>query len=258
MTLKRETRESWGAVPPRARRYDVGWEGVVIHYPGADARFRDMSHARHQRFMRDWQRMHMNQGSNDYEYGSVVCPCGIWMEARTEWDKPGVRAGSNGTSQANYRYTSVQLMVGTREGITEQEKQWLGEAVAWLRSKGWGRKVLGHRDTFPTACPGDAVYNAIPGIKRYADGGVAPEPEPPEPELPEGAEMAFISYVAGANMLTLESGYSVAVSEGFGLNAAKQGVPRFGALKADHDRLKALNTALKVTDVSIVEADTEG
>jgi hypothetical protein len=198
----------------------------------------------------------MNRGSNDLEYGAVLCPCGIVMEGRTERDKPGVRVGSNGTATANYRYTSLNIMLGTGEKITEQEKQWAGEYIAWMRSQGWGGKVLGHRDTFPTACPGDSIQHAIPDIKRYADGGAPaqPEPELPEPEIGV-EEMAFITYVGDAHLVTLESGYSVAVSKGFGINAEKAGVARFGALKADMDRLKALNTSLGVTDVSIINAE---
>lgn len=167
--LKRETREQVGLKQPKNRRYDINRKGVAIHYPGADANFRTMPHTKHQELVRSWQAQHMSRGSNDIEYGSLICPCGIWMEGRTEWDKPMVRVGSNGTAQANADYTSVQLMLGNREQITRQEVAWLGEAVAWLRSQGWGRKVVGHRDLSQTACPGDSIYSALPQIRQAAD-----------------------------------------------------------------------------------------
>ena len=188
--LRWETRQAWGAAPPLNRRYDVGWKGVVLHWPGANAAFRSMPHSQHQAYLRQWQQQHMARGSNDLEYGSVICPCGIWMEARTEQDKPGVRVGSNGSSNTNYLYTSVQLMVGTSEGITDQEQRWLGEAVAWLRARGWGHELLGHRQTSSTSCPGDAIQTAIPQIAAYASNPPAPE-EPPEDPM---SQVIFFTY----------------------------------------------------------------
>lgn len=170
MTLKRETREQVGLKPPKNRRYDVNRKGVAIHWPGAAVEFRSMPHSKHREYVRNWQTMHMQRGSNDLEYGSLICPCGIWMEARTEFDKPMVRVGSNGSAQANADYTSVQMMLGNREQITRQEIAWLGEAVAWLRSQGWGRAVVGHRDLSQTSCPGDSIYAALPQIRSAADG----------------------------------------------------------------------------------------
>ena len=178
MALRRETREQWGARPPNGRNYIdkrvAARGGVAVHYPGADASYRSWSHAQHQATMRAWQKMHMSRGSRDLEYGSVICPCGIWMEGRTEWDRPLVRVGSNGTSAANSTHTSVQLMVGTREGITQQEKEWLAEAIRWLRSQGWGPFVEPHSRFYATECPGDAIRNALPEIRRMADQGTTP------------------------------------------------------------------------------------
>lgn len=183
MTLRRETREQVGLQPPRNRRHDVALKGVAIHYPGAATRIRDMDHARHQQLVRGWQSMHMSRGSNDIEYGSLICPCGIWMEARTEWDKPMVRVGSNGTAAANRDYTSVQLMLGNAETIRDDEVAWLGEAVAWLRGQGWGAAVVGHRDLSQTACPGDSIYNALPAIRAAADAWTTAPPPVPDDDL---------------------------------------------------------------------------
>lgn len=178
MALQRETREQWGARPPRHRRYDVTPKGVAVHYPGADAQFRAMTHDQHQALLRQWQAQHMARDSNDLEYGSLICPCGIWMEGRTEFDNPMVRVGSNGNAAANRDYTSVQLMLGNAEPITDREVQWLGEAIAWLRGEGWGPKIVGHRDLSSTACPGDSIYQALPRIKAAAANPQQQQPQP--------------------------------------------------------------------------------
>lgn len=169
MALRRETRQAWGAKPPKNRRYDVNPRGVAIHYPGVTGTMRGLNHDQHRGLLRQWQAMHMNRGSNDLEYGSLICPCGVWMEGRTEFDNWFVRVGSNGTSAANTTHTSVQLLIGTADRITDQEIDWLAEAVAELRRHGWGPEVKGHRDFYATACPGDSIYNALPEIRRRAD-----------------------------------------------------------------------------------------
>jgi hypothetical protein len=176
MTLKRETRQQWGAKAPRNRRFDVSLKGVAIHYPGATGSMRQLTHDQHRSLLRQWQAMHMNRGSNDLEYGSLICPCLIWMEGRTEFRKSGstnywqTRVGSNGTAAANTSHTSVQLLIGAADTPTDAEVRALAEAVATLRKEGgWGNSVLGHRDHSSTACPGDAIYRTLPTIRKLAD-----------------------------------------------------------------------------------------
>lgn len=173
MTLRRETRQAWGAQRPRNRRYvtktDAALGGVVVHYPGVTGSMRHLRHDQHQALLRDWQRQHMARGSNDLEYGSLICPCGVWMEGRTEFDNWLVRVGSNGTQAANDRHTSIQLMIGAADQPTPDEKAWLAEAIATLRSHGWGPDVAGHRDFVATACPGDPITAALPEIQAMAD-----------------------------------------------------------------------------------------
>lgn len=173
MGLKRETREQWGAKPPKNRRYVTASTaktgGVAVHYPGSEGSMAHLTHSQCQATMRGWQTYHMGRGSNDLEYGSVICQHGRWMEARTEFDNWLVRVGSNGTAAANDRHTSVQLMLGTTDRITDEQKAWLAEAIATLRAHGWGLDVKGHRDFVGTPCPGSSIYNALPEIRRMAD-----------------------------------------------------------------------------------------
>lgn len=175
MTFTWETREQWGAEPPRSRRSDTSPRGVAIHYPGP-GQFTGSDHATCQARMRAWQRMHMQRGSNDLEYGLVLCEHLRLMEGRVEQDKPWVRVASNGTAAANTSHTSIQLMRGTLDPPpTDQEIAALGDAVAWLRENGgWGPEVTGHRDHYPTACPGDPLYARLGDIKHHADSPLVP------------------------------------------------------------------------------------
>lgn len=239
MSLIKETREDWNAALPKGRRYDTSREGVALHYPGASAKFRSMSHSQHKSLVKAWQYDHMvNRNSLDLQYGSVLCPCGKWMEGRTEWDNPLVRVGSNGTLQSNYRYTSISIMLGTDESITEQEKQWVGEAVAWLRSQGYGNAVVGHRDTFPTACPGNSIYQAIPDIKKYAAGGVPEEPE--EPEIERTPDMAFVTSVGSRRQLHYENGITVAITDTEATALKKAGLPMAGLSTASFNSFRSV------------------
>lgn len=169
-TFTWETRQSWGAAPPKNRRYDVTPAGVVVHYPGG-GKYTGKSHADCQARMRMWQRMHMTRGSNDLEYGLVLCEHLRLMEARTERDKPRVRVGSNGTAAANEAHTSIQLMRGSDDPPpTDKEVRALAEAIVWLRAEGgWGPRISGHRDWVPTSCPGEPLYALLQQIREQVD-----------------------------------------------------------------------------------------
>ena len=174
MALKRETRKQWGAPPDKGKRWVpasvAATGGVAVHYPGASGSFRRFTHSQCQGLLQQWAYMHMNRGSMFLEYGSLICHHGFWMEGRTTFGEGWLaRVGSNGTAKANDNYTSVQLMLGTDDVITETEKEWLAEAIGTLREHGWGNRVRPHSDFYATACPGVSIRNALPEISRMAD-----------------------------------------------------------------------------------------
>lgn len=173
MPLIRETRQSWGARPPKFRRYVpaavAATGGVAVHWPGITGSMRGISHDQCHAFLRGWQAMHMAGNSNDLEYGSVICTHRRWMEGRTEFDNWLVRVGSNGTTASNDNFTSIQFMLGTDDIITNEEIDWLAEAIATERKHGWGSRVVGHRYFVGTDCPGDSIMRALPEITRRAD-----------------------------------------------------------------------------------------
>lgn len=174
MALKRETRAQWGAPPDKGKRWVpasvAATGGVGVHYPGATGSLRRLTHDQCRGLLRQWAAMHMNRGSMFLEYGSLICHHGVWMEGRTTFDGGWLaRVGSNGTTAANDNFTSVQLMLGTEDRITDEEKGWLAEAIHELRRHGWGPAVQPHSHFYATPCPGDSIRMALPEIRRMAD-----------------------------------------------------------------------------------------
>ena len=175
MTVKLSTRADWrcpgGYDRPIPHR--LGWS---IHYPGP-GRFRFSSHDQCLSQVRSWDQMHRNRGSAMLEYGGLVCQHGYYIEGRGTWGDLMQQPGSNGTAHANQRYPSLQLMMGTDDAPpTDQEYRWAAEVVARGFAQGLAEKVIGHRDTYATACPGDPIYNNLSTIKRYALDDTPPPP----------------------------------------------------------------------------------
>jgi hypothetical protein len=165
-TFQWETREKWGALPPKNRRTDVKPSGTVIHWPGPGS-YAGKPHSNCRAVMRAWQKAHMAKGSNDLEYGLVLCTHLRLMEGRIEQDRTNIRVGSNGTLDANYRNSSIQLMRGSGDGPpTDSEVYALAEATVWLRANGgWAPNISGHRDHVSTSCPGFSLYNRLGEIR---------------------------------------------------------------------------------------------
>jgi hypothetical protein len=145
-------------------------EGVAIHYPGPGS-FVFASHDQCRRQARAWDVQHRQRGSRMLEYGALLCHHLIVIEGRNRRGTMLRRVGSNGTTDANLRALSIQLMRGTDDpNPTDDELAALGEWVALARDEGCGPDVTGHRDWYATACPGEPLYRALPTIRKYANG----------------------------------------------------------------------------------------
>ncbi len=174
------TRANWGARPPRYElAYIASTGGVKIHYEGtyvpkslaaADAHGTCAGH------MRDLQASHLANRQEDYSdiaYNAVVCPHGTIYEGRG----PHRKTGANGNSTLNARDYAVCAMLGNSGLVIPPDAMLDGlvDAITWLRNKGAaGKRVAGHRDGHPTACPGDRLYEWVRG------GAVRPGGESPQ------------------------------------------------------------------------------
>ena len=158
------SRAQWGAAAPSGQYTMVATTlGVKIHYEGtavpADLVL-PQSHTLCAGRVRAIQAAHManvKEGWIDIAYNAMVCPHGAVFEGRGAHH----RTGANGNQALNVAHYAVCGMVGD-SGLTQPTDLMLGglvDAIAWLRAQGGaGAEVLGHRDGYPTDCPGDPLY----------------------------------------------------------------------------------------------------
>lgn len=152
------TRAQWGARPSAQTGNSIATHpnGVLIHWEGPKVGSRD--HSLCDDLVRSIQNFHMDvRGWVDIAYNFLVCEHGYIFEGR------GVKRGSaaNGTTEANFDYYAVCAMVGDTDAQPAALINGLREAVGYCQLAGAGTHVGGHRDVFPTDCPGDALYALV-------------------------------------------------------------------------------------------------
>lgn len=164
-------RADWGASPTSPAAALTSAEGVAVHYLGT--RYETRDHARcaaYVRAVRDSHLRHPTENWVDIAYNLLVCEHGVVFEGRGA----GRRSGANGSSAANRSHYAVCALLGA-SGLTvppDAQLAGLADAVDYLRERGAGREVTGHRDHRATACPGDALYGWVQaGAPRPAAPG---------------------------------------------------------------------------------------
>jgi hypothetical protein len=158
------SRAQWGAVPPSGSYTTVDATlGVKVHYEGTAVPAnlaQPQNHSLCAGRVRAIQAAHMantSEGWIDIAYNAMVCPHGYVYEGRG----PHHRTGANGNVQLNVDHYAVCGMVGNT-GLVQPTDAMLGgilDAIAWLRSQGRaGPEIKGHKDGYPTDCPGVPLY----------------------------------------------------------------------------------------------------
>ncbi|GAA1994126.1 peptidoglycan recognition protein family protein [Kitasatospora viridis] len=160
--MKFVSRAEWGALPPKQPwTYVAGAQGVKIHYEGTEVPADLVDH--HELCagrVRAIQAMHLadpTQGWIDIAYSALTCCHGFVFEGRGAHHENG----ANGNQPLNLAHYAVCAMIGD-SGLTEPNDALLDglcDAIDWLRREGGaGSEVKGHRDGYPTECPGDPLY----------------------------------------------------------------------------------------------------
>ena len=154
------SRKEWGARAPKGR-YDpmpAKARGVKIHYTGGHVDPRTLTdHSRCVQAVRDIQRMHMDgNGWLDIGYSFVACAHRKVFVGRGLGNLPA--ANGPGLNSGHY---AVLVLVGT-SGVVEPTDGHLHaarDAIDYIRASGRaGSEIKGHRDGYPTSCPGDRLY----------------------------------------------------------------------------------------------------
>ncbi|WP_254400746.1 N-acetylmuramoyl-L-alanine amidase [Streptomyces sp. AC555_RSS877] len=179
--MKLVTRSQWGArayrTPNGATPYSRPRRGVKLHYLGTA--YSDRAHDKCDDYVRQIQAQHMDgNGWSDIGYSFVVCTHGYVYEGR------GLkrRNSANGSTTLNDQDYAVLLMVGS-SGLTKPTTAQLDgarDAIDYCRAEGpAGAWIGGHRDGYPTACPGDVVYAWVKA------GAPRPAATPPKTATPQ-------------------------------------------------------------------------
>ncbi|MFJ2735513.1 peptidoglycan-binding protein [Streptomyces sp. NPDC087317] len=178
--MKLVTRAGWGARPSR---YDLAYiastKGTKVHYEGTyvpKSLADPGAHGSCAGHVRDIQASHLantKENYSDIAYSALVCPHGYTFEGR------GLhrQTGANGDQALNKAHYAVCAILGDSGLVvpTDAMLDGLVDAIGWLRNGGdAGQEVLGHRDGYATACPGDPLYAWVKAGAKRPDG-TAPE-----------------------------------------------------------------------------------
>lgn len=154
--MKFVTRKEWGArYAQGSARIPGPVYGVTLHWEGPH--MGDWHHGECAGKVRVIERFHaVTRGWAGIAYNLIVCPHGYVFEGRGA----GIRSAANGTSGigGNDHWYAVCYLGGQGDGFTPAGQHGMADAITYLRSKGAGPKVNGHRDHHPTECPGDEIY----------------------------------------------------------------------------------------------------
>ena len=173
-------RSQWGAGystwPPSYR--SITTQIVLHHSAGPQATEPDPAAAIRQ----IWQEHAISNGWGDIGYHYLVDSFGNVYKGRDGGD--GVIGGHDYTSND---YAEGICCVGNY--MSETPTDAMIAAVSWIigqRCQRWGltpgpNTIIGHRDDYPTSCPGDNLYNRLPDIRRMATG--QPQPTTQEDEM---------------------------------------------------------------------------
>lgn len=146
-------------------------KGVKIHYTGGRVTPEIKSdHDLCGVLMRTIQTQHVDgNGWMDIGYSFAVCPHRNVFVGRGLHHVPA--ANGPGLNSGHY---AILAMVGNNGFTTPNTPMLLGiwDTIDYLRAHGVGKEIKGHRDGYPTACPGSWLYDWI------RDGAPKPGSDP--------------------------------------------------------------------------------
>lgn len=168
--MKLETRRDFGWPATSARSAPCD-QGLVVHYDGSNQGLASKDHSACRAYWKSTRTFHMkSHGWLDIGYSYGVCPHGVVFEGRGWAREQAAQPGGNTT------WTSVTFMSGPAEDPTPAQIEAFKELRAWLRGRGLGSGIRGHRDFVSTSCPGDRLYRLVKSGALGASPSGSPTP----------------------------------------------------------------------------------
>lgn len=176
--MKFVPRSQWGAPAKSPAAALTSARGVKYHYLGTA--YTSRAHDKCDDYVRSIRAAHLADKKENYvdiAYSLLVCEHGAVYEGRGARKRPG----ANGTAELNSLDYAICALLGS-SGLKEPPEAMLHglvDAREYLRERGAGTGIRGHRDGHPTACPGDALYEWIQRGAPRPVGDQEPPPKPP-------------------------------------------------------------------------------
>lgn len=187
MSVVLESRETWGALPPKSNPGPfTDLVATVMHYTAANKGYAVPASGDHERCrsqVRSIQVQHQNiPDQSDIEYSHLGCNHGVVFVGRV----PGIKTGANGSAESNRTMPSFCMLMG----VDDRPSDDLYWAATWWHAQVEARagrplEMKGHREITSTSCPGEVIYDWV------CAEGYRMEP-PPMPPTPPEDDMARI------------------------------------------------------------------
>lgn len=191
------TRAQMGWPASAARTQPFPPRGVKVHYEGDW--FAIPPHSKCVEHWTDIREMHLankEENYSDVAYNLAVCQHGYVLEGRGA----GRQTGANGNQELNRNHYAIVVLIGGDTVPSPEAVGALKEAIQYLRDRGAGNEIKGHRDGFATSCPGAPLYNLV------KSGSLEPseEDDMPTPEdlwsykidIPDGRKVSVGDVIA--------------------------------------------------------------
>lgn len=203
--------------------------GTKIHYEGTPVSTALLSD--HSRCIQEWQDIRASHLANtqegyvDVAYNFAACPHGYLLEGRGI----GRETAANGNQPLNHAHYAIVGLVGS-DGLTQPTNAMLNalrDGIELLQRNGAGPEIKGHRDGYPTDCPGGPLYAWVQaGAPRPGTPGPAPTPAPapapqPTPSAPAWPGRYLKQGMSGSDVRQFQAqmasrGWTISVDGDFG------------------------------------------
>lgn len=212
--MELRTREAWGALPSKGTsgNWSTGWgDFLVVHYTGISARPDPVGFDAKAAYLRELQSYYQSGAHPGGPYVDVGYNFAIFNDdEQAVWELRGLRmkGGANGNGPSNSIRPSVLIV----SDVGETPHSALRAKVAWLvdmirAASGKQTGTRGHRDEFPTSCPGDPLYDMVRSgafLPENQGGGV---PLPPPVPGDNGDMTPYVVTVEGTRATFIGQGY---------------------------------------------------